>query len=1001
MLQRLSQFRNDMGEPKFGNRGFKNWRALTLVFLLSALAGCSTDHDLPSVPNSQTRPPADSVDAALRQSRIEDALRLARAALVESPNDPERLTDAARATAASGERHEAAKLLAEAAIAADFKPTSRVELGMRALLDLGEVYPAIELLSQAVDADPQNHDLRRFLFGLLGEAGRIELMREHFEAIIRNRKFDVPVLLAYTDTSQRLFPAEAIESLIARNPSDHRLRLGAAQSLRDDRRFADAEAVLREIVLHHPDFAPAHALLGRMPGVQQATSEDYSLWLSAALPLCRDQADFWIARGDRRFQSADFTAALACYIAAARINPNLVIPWTQISRSIRQIRRGANQENVLSDEVAERWAETCDRRAKGLLDVRTHLQHFGGSLERSQRAACDVARTLSELSRYWEAEAWSAIAVNLPGEKDPGLSVLRQSIIAKLRANQSWSSPPDLRPLDVYASQSVTDLDGAGSFNQPQDRRPLAGNSNELRIADETESRNLVLPSVRYHNLASALIHTMGAGGGSLDFDLDGWCDLIFASGGELREVNAVPNTLLRNLDGRFGDISVHAHCGDKAFGQGIAIGDYNEDGFPDIFLANIGANQLLRNNGDGTFADDTRSLGTEADQWTTSGAFCDMDSDGMTDLIAVNYCDLNSPVDEPCQTEDGPAPCHPAKFPADRDQFLLGNGTGGFRESFVDGMGQISPGRGLGILAGNLSGRSPSAFVANDMSANHLLQVTSQGLAEFAVPSGIAVDGQSLAQASMGIAFGDFDGDLDLDMYVTGFAREYNIYYEQFAAGLWVDNTAVQGLVESTRMTVGFGTQAIDMDADGVDELAITNGHIGDFGPGQPPPAQPFQLMRRSEKSAFEEADVTHEASYLSTSHIGRALWKIDVDRDLADDLIVTHQNAPPTLLANRTETDNRRFGVQCIGTESSRDAIGAIVRFVAGGRRRAMWLLSGDGYMCSNERILKAGIGASGRVEGVTVTWPSGTVESFGTLDADQTYLLVEGAGEAFVGD
>ncbi len=141
-----------------------------------------------------------------------------------------------------------------------------------------------------------------------------------------------------------------------------------------------------------------------------------------------------------------------------------------------------------------------------------------------------------------------------------------------------------------------------------------------------------------------------------------------------------------------------------------------------------------------------------------------------------------------------------------------------------------------------------PSALVANDMSANHLLQVTDQGLAEIAVPSGVAVDGQSLAQASMGIACGDFDGDQDLDLYVTGFAREYNIYYEQRSTGLWADSTAGQGLVEPTLMTVGFGTQAIDLDADGIDELAITNGHIGDFGPDQPPLAQPFQLMRRSE---------------------------------------------------------------------------------------------------------------------------------------------------------
>ncbi|QDV45702.1 ASPIC and UnbV [Stieleria neptunia] len=979
----------------------KSQRSLALGALLAIAVGCTESRQPPAVEVVARDPQNDSVDAALRESRIEDAQRLARDALIVSPDDPGVLTAAARATAAAGDRREAAELLARATRAAGFNPASRVEMAVRAFLEVGEAYPAIELLSQAVEAEPDRHALRRMLFGLLGEVGRTDLMQEHYEAIIRQRTFDVPVLLTCTDTSQRLFTAEAIEALIERNPNDHRLRLGLAQSMRDGRQFSAAESVLREIIRHHGDFAPAHAMLGRMPGIQQASDEAFEDWLTAALPHCRDQADFWIALGDRHFHLDDFSAALSCYAEAARLGPNMAVAWTQISQSIRQLQSRADPGKVLDEDAAEQIIQRADRRARHLFDLRMHLQRFGGSGERSQRAAADVARALSRLGRDWEAEAWSAIATTLPGETDPSLDALRRSIVADLRQNRAWQSLPDWDPLDEIAGNPVTDIDRTIEPVPSSNHRGLLGSAVPLRYVDETRSRRLVLPAIEYHDIASGLVHSMGSGGGTLDFDLDGRSDLTFSASGETPTPNSSRTSMLRNLDGQFADVTVACGCSSQNFGQGVAIGDYNEDGFADIFFANVGRNRLLRNNGDGTFSDDTRSLHTTAHQWTTSGAFVDLDRDGITDLIAVNYCDLTSDVDQPCRTDEGPAPCHPAKFPADRDQVWLGDGRGGFEPSFVDPLKRISPGRGLGILAGQLTDGSQSAFIANDMSANHLLEINPGGLAELAVPRGIAVDGQSLAQASMGIACGDFDGDSDLDLYVTGFAREYNIYYEQQAAGLWVDSTARQKLIEPTLMTVGFGAQAIDMDADGIDELAITNGHIGDFGPDQPPLEQPFQLMRRSTNGIFQPVELSDQSPYLATNHIGRALWKIDVDADLADDLIVTHQDAPPVLLANRTETDNRRIGIRCIGTASARDAIGAIVQFIAEGRRRRVWLLSGDGYMGSNERILKAGIGSSERVEDVTVTWPSGSVESFGGLDAGQTHLLIEGSAESFAAD
>ncbi len=532
--------------------------------------------------------------------------------------------------------------------------------------------------------------------------------------------------------------------------------------------------------------------------------------------------------------------------ASKTLNNSHALHWSN-RPMIRQMSLVSNRNGVFNHHTATELKNACDRRAQLLLDLRMHLQRFGGNAENSQRIACDVARTLNTMGRHWEAEAWAAIATTLRDDKDPGVNELRQKIIADLKRNQQWNSIPDLSALDPLAQRRSTDIAHTDSPTDSQSHSldssivdpPTTGVDRELHLADETRSRNLVVPTVRYPDLASSLIHSMGTGGGTIDFDLDGWSDLVLAATNEPPdEVSSNPNMLLRNFNGRFGDVSSHANGG-TGFGQGVAVGDYNEDGFPDIFFANVGTNRLLRNNGDGTFSD------------------------------------------------------------------------------------------------------------------------------------------------------------------VTGFAREYNIYYEQQPTAFWVDRSARQGLIEPTRMTVGFGTQAIDLDVDGIDELAITNGHIGDFGPSQPPPAQPFQLLRRSKDGIFELVDMSNDNAYLSTNHIGRALWKIDVNRDLADDLVVTHQNAPPALLVNQTETDNRRVAFQCVGTTSSRDAIGTVVHFVAYGRRRAVWLLSGDGYMSSNERILKAAIGSSDQADDVSVTWPSGRIESFGTIAAGQTVLLVEGSGEAFVCD
>jgi hypothetical protein len=306
-----------------------------------------------------------------------------------------------------------------------------------------------------------------------------------------------------------------------------------------------------------------------------------------------------------------------------------------------------------------------------------------------------------------------------------------------------------------------------------------------------------------------------------------------------------------------------------------------------------------------------------------------------------------------------------------------------------------------MGILAGSLMDGELCVLIANDMSANEFYMRdndTRERMAESAAVRGVAVDARTRTQASMGIASGDFDGDGDLDIYVTGFANEYNIYYEQVAPGFWKDESRKVGLVEPTLTVVGFGTNAIDIDDDGVDEVVVTNGHIGDFNDDVIRYEQPFQVFRRGASGKFDLLNDDSWGEYFSTPHVGRALWTIDVDGDGRNDIMITHTFEQLRLLVNRTRDENDRISFKLVGTQSSRDAIGAVVRFDCAGRERTLWCLSGHGYMCSDEQILRAGLGQADRVENVTVTWQDGSIDEIGTLDANAQYVIVQGDEAAF---
>ncbi|QDT11288.1 ASPIC and UnbV [Planctomycetes bacterium K23_9] len=1002
----------------------------------------------PADPRSEdTTPVAETPRIAMRRAMdAQDwkrADQFVKAALITTPSDPDLLTDAAKIAAMSDRKREAAGLMVQAAQQAGFLPSTRVDHAVQALIDVGQLYDAIDLIEASLAVHPDNTAHRKMLIGFLGEAQRTELIPPHLKTLIQQRGFDLQLLLAFTENSSRRFSKKTADFLMQRNPDDHRVRLGNAQEQYDRRDATACAETLREILKHHPDFAPAHALLGQAI-VLQDQLHDIPAWLATATanaaPMVYQYPHYWLTLGDWSAANEDYRQAARAYWEAGRRDPNDSIAWTRLAKALRSLQKRSaskkaddSSQSVAPQSVSPASLGAIDQRITRLLRLRELYDHFSWEGRDSQSIAVDVAEILFDLGRTWEAEAWTAVATTMTKSPSTKLAPLRTAIVAQLGQDPEWISTinqPALR-LDLSDWPEPTVLANSPRLPARPKIIPTITTHDHLRLVDETQRWNLAglgAKSIPGDATLAPLIRTLGVGGGTIDYDLDGWPDaVIMGAGGTLMQSDSAPNELMRNLGQQFANVTTPAGVVDRGFGQGVAVGDFNEDGFPDLFFANLGKNRLLRNNGDGSFTDCADLLhDNDWKQWSTCAAFFDLNRDGIADLLTTNYCETAANMDEACPDPSGkPGPCHPLKFAAHGDQFFVGAGDGRLDDVSVQWITDVLPGRGLGIVAGALAASedatsSMGVFIANDMSANHYYQHlerdqraplpnvnadASSGilpesgvLQESATARGLAVDGRTLSQASMGIASSDFDGDGDLDFYVTGFGLEYNILYDQVSPGVWQDITGKLDLVQPTLPMVGFGTEAIDFDLDGIDELIVTNGHIGDFKKPDMPYEQPLQIFRRGKAGKFQWVDDASWGDYFDSNHVGRALWTIDANRDGRPDSMITHTYEQARLLINRTDSPHHRIAFRLVGTSDSRDAAGAIIRFQCDGRARTLWAIASGGYLCTNESILRAGTGPAKEITDVSVIWPSGETQSFGNLAADQEYLIVQGDAQPF---
>jgi Flp pilus assembly protein TadD len=873
---------------------------------------------------------------------------------------------------------------------------------MIALIAVGRIYDVLDLLTEELKQFPDRHQSRRSLFDLLCHVEQQSQAVEHGRYLVKQRQFDVDLLMQLSNTEVRTLENDSNKQLLDRNPDDIRPQLAIAKKQFDRARLPEAEQTVRQIIELHPSHSPAKLLLGRIL-VDSGQFDKIPAWQASATDQCVQSWSYWMVIGDWARNQGQNKSAARAYWESSRRDKNVGQVWSKLARALRLI-QGEDSELTESQIVAS------ERRAALLSQFNEQKMRLDREGRKSQAIVVEIVRALTELGRFWEAEAWASVGITFSENENRELLALRSEIVSLLRQDLPWQSPVDHAELQMdLAAWPLSDLQSVASVDVQKEAfspSPIP----ELR--NEAKSRNLDFFGRTHDDLdqKGVSIYTqLGCGGGTIDFDLDGWSDLYFNDAGGLPpKRDSRSGALFRNLTGNFQNVSRFANTLDRDFGQGVAVGDLNADGFPDMLQLNYGQNRVFLNQGDGTFSDASDTLFSGHDvAWSTSGGIADLDGDGLSDVVILNYCDGFDPVTTKCKNEASGAPksCAPVRFSASADRVLHSSSDGRLKD--VTTAWGIEPeilGRGLGLLVGALDAEPGlDIFVANDMTNNHYYsRAGGQGSLwrESGVIRGVAFDDRSSPQASMGVAAADLDRDGDLDLYVTHFENEYNTFYEQRSKGSWQDTTSQRDLVQDVLPMVAFGVEAIDFDNDGNLEIVVANGHVHvPDSEEESPYAQSMQFFRRGGQRSYENISfagtngLRSGDDYLDSPHVARSLWTIDVNRDGRLDFVVTHQTEPVALVVNHTETENRWIGFSLKGKSCERDAIGALVEIKRGPHLLISTVTSGDGFLCSNEKAVRFGLGADDADVDAVIRWPDGERQVVQNLPVDKSWLVVQG--------
>ena len=777
---------------------------------------------------------------------------------------------------------------------------------------------------------------------------------------------------------------ETLDRMARQAPEDDRVWLGRAGLATRLGHYNLADELLTNCEARRPD--DPDVLKARLRWALDAGRPDEAARTASRLPAFRvSSAEVATVIARLAALRDDIGAERAALDRRVILEPGAAAAWDRLA------------ELAMRDGAPERATRYRARKAE--IDRATDLYRMlmGRSAASDHPPEAELARAADALGRRFEARGWWSIRVR----QDPDDREARAALDRLARAEPTAVAAgtlADLIPGHLLASAG-SDAPGLAPLPIVPEFRDDAQVAGLGFVYDHDPTPRCRLPE------------TMGGGVGVLDYDGDGWLDVYAVQGGRLGDTpSPLPvrqrDRLFRNKrDGTFEDVTEQTGLAAMpgGYGHGVAVGDYDNDGRPDLFVTRWHSYALYRNTEDGTFVDVTGSagLGGERD-WPTSAAFGDLDGDGDLDLYVCHYTDWDPQRTAPC-----PHPLHP-----DRHGYCVPRGLGAmpdhvFRNdggTFIDVSAQAGvrdadrDGRGLGAVIADLDddGR-PDIYVANDMTANFLFR--NRGgfrFNEVGELSGAGSSGEGGYQAGMGVACGDLDGDGRLDLAVTNFYGESTAFYHNFGAGQFTNHTAAIGLAAPTRYVLGFGTAFLDANNDGRLDLAQTNGHVIDYRPGIPY-AMPGQLFLGDGFGRLVDVSRRAGAPWL-VPRLGRGLAIGDLDNDGKLDLLVVAERQPLAYFHNQGPAGHFvTFKLEGRVPASNRDAVGARLTVTAGGRRQVAVRIGGGSFLSASDDRIHFGLGQTTKIAQAEVRWPSGHVDHFTDLAADSGHLLREGQSQS----
>ena len=924
---------------------------------------------------------------ACRAGRFDEAVDLVEHILAAAPNNQKAMFVAAEAETKRGNFQKAITFYDQ--ITDPEKAVQAATFAAEIERHVGNFIDAVRRFQTVLLDDPENLLAHRRLAWIFNVHGCRHAAQPHLFKLCQLQAISLDELVLLSDRERLVELGEEVNSIVDQSPQAIGVRLGMARREYKKGRPATARQLQQDLMPQAPDWmiAEFQVLTGRVH-LDADEQKSLSQWRNVTLSEELSHPDLWLLHGEISAAMGNHQDAVDCFRAAIALAPNSQRAHYQLASVL--VVSGRGEEATPFRLRANRLRELSE----ALTGVSTGSTNL--------KAMLAASRLCDQLGRPWEAIAWQLYARQLVSSSQPPqwamagltrrLPVPTQSTPQTLESACLCSEDllRDTAPLfkRLYATQDLA---------QPEAIQTVA-----VTFNDNAKQVGL---DFQYHTglagrISGRPMYSFPGGGlAVIDFDLDAWPDLYIPQG-----TTWPPSTNKKLLDGLFRnirggqclDVARWAGIQEARFSHGVSVGDFDNDGFPDIYVANIYQNSLFRNLGDGTFEEfDVPEFPDHG--WTTSCVIADLNNDGLPDLYDVNYVRGDGIYEKVCEHDGVRGTCTPMAFEPESDRFFQNNGDGTFNDQTSQLGFDVKGGNGLGVIAADFNGnKQPELFVANDADPNFLFARNSEAsdwtFEQISQTAGVAVDGGGSPQACMGTAIADADGDHRIDLFVTNYFREHNVLYLQLIDGAFVDSSRQNGLFRPGYLMLGFGTQFIDADLDTWPDLFVANGHVDDFRHTGAEYAMKPQYFANTGQGIFSESTSASLGSYFETPHLGRGVASLDWNADGRPDVAVSHLDHPIALLINQTQTDNHFLKLSTRRTTGDRDGVGTSVFVTTEERTIMSQFVAGSGYMASNEKTVLTGVGDRSDVHSVSVTWRGHESLEY-TLASDCHWILVEG--------